>query len=186
MNCASSTLEKMMKAIGYKSPGPVTAPDALVDIELPAPVATGHDILVQVKAVSVNPVDTKVRRSTSPSDGEWKVLGWDAAGVVIAVGPDVTLFQPGDEVFYAGSLIRPGTNAEFHLVDEHIVGKKPASLDWAEAAALPLTSLTAWEALFDRLDVTRPVAGARRLSSSSAAPAASDRWPSRSLVSAPT
>jgi NADPH2:quinone reductase len=148
-----------MKAIGYKSAGPIDGPDSLVDIELPTPVATGRDILVQVKAVSVNPVDYKVRRSASPKEGEWKLLGWDAAGVVSAAGPEVTLFKPGDEVFYAGSLIRPGTNAEFHLVDERIVGRKPASLDWAEAAALPLTSLTAWEALFDRLDATRPVAG---------------------------
>jgi len=149
-----------MKAVGYKKPGPITEPEALVDIDLPRPVPTGRDILVQVKAVSVNPVDGKVRRSASPPDGEWKVLGWDAAGLVSEVGPDVTLFQPGDEVFYAGSLIRPGANAEFHLVDERIVGRKPASLDWAEAAALPLTSLTAWEALFDRLDVTKPVPGA--------------------------
>ena len=110
-----------------------------------------------MKAVSVNPVDYKVRRSAAPQDSEWKVLGWDAAGIVRAVGPDVTLFQPGDEVFYAGSITRPGTNAELHLVDERIVGKKPASLDWAEAAALPLTT---WEALFDRLDVTKPVSGA--------------------------
>ena len=145
-----------MKAVGYKA-GLITQDAALEDIELPEPVATGRDILVDVKAVSVNPVDYKVRRSTSPQDGEWKVLGWDAAGIVRAVGAEVTLFNPGDEVAYAGSITRPGTNAELHLVDERIVGRKPASLDWAEAAALPLTSLTAWEALFDRLDVTRPV-----------------------------
>lgn len=148
-----------MKAVGYKA-GLITQDAALEDIELPEPVATGRDILVDVKAVSVNPVDYKVRRSTSPQDGEWKVLGWDAAGIVRAVGAEVTLFNPGDEVAYAGSITRPGTNAELHLVDERIVGRKPASLDWAEAAALPLTSLTAWEALFDRLDVTRPVPGA--------------------------
>ncbi|HFO0282233.1 TPA: zinc-binding alcohol dehydrogenase family protein, partial [Klebsiella quasipneumoniae] len=97
---------------------------------------------------------------TPPADGDWKVLGWDAAGIVQEVGPDVTQFAVGDEVYYAGSLIRPGTNAEFHLVDARIVGRKPASLDWAEAAALPLTTLTAWEAMFDRLDVTKPVPGA--------------------------
>ncbi|BEJ36845.1 TPA: zinc-binding alcohol dehydrogenase family protein [Escherichia coli] len=113
-----------------------------------------------MKAVSVNPVDYKIRSSTPPADGDWKVLGWDAAGIVQEVGPDVTQFAVGDEVYYAGSLIRPGTNAEFHLVDARIVGRKPASLDWAEAAALPLTTLTAWEAMFDRLDVTKPVPGA--------------------------
>lgn len=149
-----------MKAVGYQEPAPITAAEALVDIELPKPEPTGRDILVEVKAVSVNPVDYKVRRSASPPSGEWKVLGWDAAGVVSAVGPDVALFRPGDEVFYAGSITRPGTNAEFHLVDERIVGTKPRSLNWAEAAALPLTSLTAWETLFDRLDVNKPVPGA--------------------------
>ena len=149
-----------MKAVGYKIPGPIEGETSLVDINLPEPSPTGCDLLVEVKAVSVNPVDYKVRRSTAPQDSEWMVLGWDAAGIVRAVGPDVTLFQPGDEVFYAGSKTRPGTNAELHLVDERIVGKKPASLDWAEAAALPLTTLTAWEALFDRLDVTKPVSGA--------------------------
>lgn len=113
-----------------------------------------------MKAVSVNPVDYKIRSSTPPADGDWKVLGWDAAGIVQEVGPDVTQFAVGDEVYYAGSLIRPGTNAEFHLVDARIVGRKPASLDWAEAAALPLTTLTAREAMFDRLDVTKPVPGA--------------------------
>ena len=149
-----------MKAIGYKIPGPIADIQSLVDIELPKPAPTGRDLLVEVKAVSVNPVDYKVRRSTPPQDDGWKVLGWDAAGIVSAVGPDATIFKPGDEVFYAGSIIRPGTNAEFHLVDERIVGRKPASLDWAEAAALPLTSLTAWEGMFDRLDVTKPVPGA--------------------------
>ena len=149
-----------MKAVGYKIPGTIDAEASLVDIDLAQPSPTGRDILVEVKAVSVNPVDYKVRRSAAPQDGEWKVLGWDAAGVVRTVGPDVTLFQPGDEVFYAGSIARPGSNAELHLVDERIVGKKPVSLDWAEAAALPLTTLTAWESLFDRLDVAKPVPGA--------------------------
>lgn len=149
-----------MKAIGYKEPGSIDQADALVDIDLPEPVATGRDLLVEVKAVSVNPVDTKVRRSAGPLEGDWRVLGWDAAGIVKAVGPDVTGFHPGDAVFYAGSLIRQGTNAQYHLVDERIVGAKPNSIGWAEAAALPLTSITAWEALFDRLEVKRPVAGA--------------------------
>lgn len=149
-----------MKAVGYKIPSPITDEASLVDIELQTPTATGHDILVEVKAVSVNPVDYKVRRSTPPQGDAWKVIGWDAAGIVSAVGPDVTLFQPGDEVFYAGSITRSGTNAEFHLVDERIVGKKPTSLNWAEAAALPLTALTGWEAFFDRLDVSKAVPGA--------------------------
>lgn len=150
-----------MRAVGYRTPGPIDAPDALVDIERPRPVATGRDLLVEVRAVSVNPVDTKVRRTAAPEPGEWKVLGWDAAGVVVEAGPDAGRFRPGDEVFYAGALARPGTNAEFHLVDERIVGRKPRSLDWAEAAAMPLTAITAWEALFDRLDVRgREVPGA--------------------------
>ncbi|MBQ8102413.1 MAG: zinc-binding alcohol dehydrogenase family protein [Afipia sp.] len=149
-----------MKAVGYKVPGPIAEDAALVDIDLPRPVAAGCDILVEVKAVSVNPVDYKVRNGTPPANGDWKVLGWDAAGIVREVGPDVTQFESGDEVYYAGSITRPGTNAQFHLVDARIVGRKPASLDWAEAAALPLTALTAWEAMFDRLDVTKPVPGA--------------------------
>src|SRR5438067_1139387 len=134
-----------MKAVGYQVPGAITERASLVDIDLPVPVPAGRDLLVEVRAVSVNPVDYKVRRSTAPQDGEWKVLGWDAVGSVHAVGPEVTLFRPGDPVFYAGSITRPGTNAEYHLVDERIVGHKPALLEWAEAAALPLTALTAWE-----------------------------------------
>ncbi|MDR7126447.1 zinc-binding alcohol dehydrogenase family protein [Pseudotabrizicola sp. 4114] len=149
-----------MKAIGYKLPGPIDGEASLVDIDLPEPAPTGRDLLVEVKAISVNPVDFKVRRSTPPQDGGWKVLGYDASGIVRAVGSDTTLFRPGDEVFYAGSITRQGTNAELHLVDERIVGTKPASLNWAEAAALPLTTLTAWEAFFDRLDVSKPVPGA--------------------------
>ncbi len=150
-----------MKAVGYKTPSPIEASDSLIDIELPKPVPEGRDILVEVKAVSVNPIDYKVRSSTPPADGvEWKVIGWDAAGVVSAIGSEVTSFKPGDEVWYAGSITRAGANAEFHLVDERIVGKKPSTLGWADAAALPLTTLTAWEALFDRLDVKKPVPGA--------------------------
>ena len=148
-----------MRAIGYRTPGPITEDASLVDIELDRPEPDGRDLLVAVQAVSVNPVDTKVRRRAGPEDGGWKVLGWDAAGTVVAAGPDAAA-RPGDAVFYAGALDRPGANAEFHLVDERIVGRKPASLDFAEAAALPLTAITAWEALFDRLDVSRPVPGA--------------------------
>ncbi|WP_120007254.1 zinc-binding alcohol dehydrogenase family protein [Teichococcus vastitatis] len=149
-----------MKSVGYREPGAIERADSLLDIELPKPEPTGRDLLVAVRAVSVNPVDTKVRRSAAPDPGAWKVLGWDAAGTVAAVGPEVTGFAVGDPVFYAGSLIRPGTNSEFHLVDERIVGRAPASLAPAEVAALPLTAITAWEALFHRLDIHRPVPGA--------------------------
>jgi len=145
-----------MKAVGYRNAGPVSDSQALEDITLPVPVPTGRDIRVAVRAVSVNPVDTKVRRGVAPPPGEHKVVGWDAAGVVDAVGPEATLFKPGDEVFYAGSLDRPGTNSALHIVDERIVGRKPRTLNFAEAAALPLTAITAWEALFDRLKVTVP------------------------------
>ena len=144
-----------MKAIAFRTSLPITDADALIDVELPAPHAAGRDLLVEVRAISVNPVDVKVRKNGAPADGEQRVLGWDAAGVVKAVGPDVTLFKPGDEVWYAGSLVRPGTNSELHLVDERIVGHKPRSLDYAQAAALPLTSITAWELLFERLQVSR-------------------------------
>ena len=149
-----------MRAVGYQTSRPISDPAALSDIEQPRPQATGHDLLVRVEAVSVNPVDTKVRKRSQAEPDQWKVLGWDAAGTVEAVGPEATLFRPGDAVFYAGAIGRPGTNAEFHLVDERIVGRKPASLSMAEAAALPLTSITAWEALFDRLDIRRSVPGA--------------------------
>ncbi|WP_430910725.1 zinc-binding alcohol dehydrogenase family protein [Methylobacterium sp. sgz302541] len=150
-----------MKAVGYSVPGRIDRPDSLVDLDLPVPTAGPRDLLVQVKAISVNPVDTKVRANAKPDGEAWKVPGWDAAGIVAATGAEVTGFEPGDEVFYAGSLTRPGSYAEFHLVDERIVGRKPATLGWAQAAALPLTAITAWEALFDRLDVKgRAVPGA--------------------------
>ncbi|EHS51035.1 zinc-binding alcohol dehydrogenase family protein [Rhizobium sp. PDO1-076] len=152
-----------MRAIGFYAPQPITSETALIDLDLPMPEAHGHDLLVAVKAISVNPVDTKVRRSHQPPDGQPRILGYDAAGVVTAVGPDVTLFQPGDAVYYAGAIGRPGTNAEYHLVDERIVGMKPQSLSFAEAAALPLTAITAYEALFDRLRVDQPVPGAARV-----------------------
>ena len=151
-----------MKAIGYREAGPLESADSLVDIELDRPTPEGRDLLVAVSAISVNPVDTKIRRNVSPETGQWKVLGWDAVGKVVETGPDVADFKVGDEVFYAGSLIRPGANSEFHLVDERSVGRKPASLSDAEAAALPLTAITAYEMLFHRLDVLKPVPGAAR------------------------
>ena len=145
-----------MKAVGYRTPSSIDAPDSLVDITLPDPEPSARDLLIDVKAVSVNPVDAKVRASAKPFDGDqYRVLGYDAAGVVRATGRDVTLFQPGDEVFYAGSIARSGTNAELHLVDERIVARKPTTLSFAEAAALPLTSITAWELLFDRFVLPR-------------------------------
>jgi len=150
-----------VRAIGYQTPLPIADDHSLVDIELPRPTPSGRDLLVEIKAISVNPVDTKVRANARPEGGGWKVLGWDAAGIVVEAGPEASLFKPGDEVFYAGALTRPGTYAEFHVVDERIIGRKPKTLGWAEAAALPLTAITAWEALFDRLDVKgRAVPGA--------------------------
>jgi len=140
-----------MKAVGYKKSLPIDAADALIDFETAKPEPKGRDIRVAVKAISANPVDYKVRKRAAPPEGETKILGYDAAGIVDAVGPDVSLFKAGDEVFYAGSIQRQGTNSEFHLVDERIVGAKPKSLSFAQAAALPLTSITAWELLFDRL-----------------------------------
>lgn len=148
-----------MKAVGYKTPGSIDRPEALVDIEIDRPVASGHDLLVEVSAVSVNPVDAKVRHGSPALDGQWKVLGWDAVGRVVQVGAAVTAFQPGDAVYYAGSIARAGANSQFHLVDERIVGHKPQTLSDAEAAALPLTAITAWEMLFDRLDIRKPVPG---------------------------
>jgi zinc-binding alcohol dehydrogenase family protein len=144
-----------MRAVGYRHSLPIEDQNALIDVEIEKPVAQGRDLLVEVKAVSVNPVDTKVRKRADPKGGEPKILGFDAAGVVAAVGSEVTLFKPGDEVWYAGSIVRPGTNGEYHLVDERIVGAKPKSLGFAAAAALPLTSITAWEVLFDRLGIAR-------------------------------
>lgn len=143
-----------MKAVAYRHSLPIADPQSLLDVELPAPVAQGRDLLVKVEAISVNPVDTKVRQRTDPAGAD-KVLGWDAAGTVVAVGADVTLFKPGDAVYYAGAIDRPGSNAELQLVDERIVGRKPGTLDFAQAAAMPLTTITAWELLFDRLGVAR-------------------------------
>lgn len=141
-----------MKAIVFTQPGlPIQDPQSLYEADLPNPTPGARDLLVEIKAIAVNPVDTKVRASRSADQPQ--VLGWDAVGIVREVGNAVTLFQPGDEVFYAGAIDRPGSYSEYHLVDERIVGRKPRSLDNASAAALPLTSITAWELLFDRLGV---------------------------------
>ena len=144
-----------MKAVALTHYLPIDNENAFLDVELPKPTPTGRDLLVAIKAVSVNPVDFKVRSPKDQVEDPPRVLGWDASGIVEAVGPDATLFKPGDEVYYAGDITRPGTNAEFQLVDERIVGFKPKSLNFAEAAALPLTTITAYEAFFDRLGIDR-------------------------------
>ena len=141
-----------MKAIGYNQPGPITAVEALVEFETATATLKPNDLRVEVKGISVNPVDVKVRAS-APANNGTKIIGYDAAGVVREVGSKVSKFKVGDEVFYAGDITRPGTNAALHIVDERIVGKKPTSLDFAEAAGLPLTSITAWELLFDSLNI---------------------------------
>jgi zinc-binding alcohol dehydrogenase family protein len=143
-----------MKAVAFTHSRPISEPESLIDIELPVPQPRHHDLLVEVKAVSVNPVDFKVRRNDEPL-GDPRILGYDAAGIVRGVGPDVSTFGIGDEVFYAGAINRPGSNAEFQLVDERITGRKPKTLSYADAAALPLTSLTAWEMLFERFKIPR-------------------------------
>ena len=125
----------------------------LVDIELDKPKASEHDLLVEIKAIAVNPIDYKTRHNSELEDGEHRVLGWDASGIVREVGSKVIEFKPGDEVWYAGDLTRPGCNSQFHLVDERIAGLKPKSLSFEQAAALPLTTITAWELLFDRLNI---------------------------------
>src|SRR5882724_5309602 len=148
-----------MKAVAYRQALPIDRAESLLDVTLPDPTPGACDLLVRVHAVSVNPVDTKLRRNAAPPDGQAKVLGWDAAGSVESVGPKVTLFKPGDRVYYAGDITRPGSNAELQAVDERIVGRMPQSLDFAHAAALPLTTITAWELLFDRLGVTAQTEG---------------------------
>ena len=151
-----------MKAIAYAKPAPIEAADSLIELDVPAPAAPqGRELLVEIRAVSVNPVDAKQRRGVDPGATP-RILGFDGAGVVRAVGPEAELFRPGDEVFYAGVVNRPGTNAELHLVDERIVGPKPKTLSFAEAASLPLTSITAWEALFDRLQVPQGIPQPKR------------------------
>ncbi|MGP9689817.1 zinc-binding alcohol dehydrogenase family protein [Psychrobacter sp. AOP22-C1-C5] len=154
-----------MKAIGYQDNLAIDNEKSLEDITLDKPTASGHDILVEIKAISVNPVDYKIRQSRPAPKGEYAVIGWDAAGIVTAVGEEVSLFSVGDKVYYAGDLTRSGSNAEYQLVDERIVGHMPASLSFAEAAALPLTTITAWEMLFDRLQVPVPDSSANEHSS---------------------
>ncbi len=142
-----------MKAIGYPKTGPITDPDSLIEFEAPEPTLGPRDLLVEVRGISLNPVDTKVRVRAEPKDGP-VILGFDASGVVKEIGSKVAKFKVGDEVFYAGDITRPGSNAELQAVDERIVGKKPQSMDFAEAAGHPLTSITAWEILFDSFKLT--------------------------------
>src|SRR5713226_5533438 len=142
-----------MKAVGYYRSLPIDQDEALIDLEIAKPAPGGRDLLVKIEAVSVNPVDVKTRMRAAGAEGKPKILGYDGAGTVAEIGPDCCLFKPGDTVFYAGSNIRQGTNQEFHLVGERIVGTMPKSLSFAQAAALPLTSITAWEMLFDRLEI---------------------------------
>jgi NADPH2:quinone reductase len=149
-----------VKAVGYRHSLPIQDASSLIDVEVPRPLPSGRDLLVRVLAISVNPVDAKMRLRSAPQNGLHRVLGWDASGIVEDVGRETTLFNRGDAVFYAGAIDRQGTNAEFHLVDERLVGPKPRSLSHAESAAVPLTAITAWETLFDRLNVRRPIPGA--------------------------
>lgn len=144
-----------MKAVGLYRYLPIDHPESLLDVEIETPVAAKRDLLVEVKAISVNPVDCKRRAPRDQVESKPKILGWDAAGVVKAAGPETKLFQPGDAVYYAGSIIRQGANSEFHVVDERIVGRKPKNLSFAEAAALPLTTITAWELMFDRMGISK-------------------------------
>lgn len=144
-----------MKAVALKAYLPINNPDCLLDVELDAPIPTGRELLIAVDAISVNPVDTKVRAPKDKIEAVYRVLGWDAVGRVIATGPDASLFRAGDQVFYAGSIARAGSNSELQTVDERIVGRKPKSLSNAQAAALPLTAITAWEGLFDRLHISQ-------------------------------
>jgi NADPH2:quinone reductase len=142
-----------MRAVGYFEPQDIDVPTALLDLEVPEPVPGPRDVVVRVRAVAVNPVDTKLRRRRVATDGVPVILGWDAAGEVVEAGPECRLFRAGDAVYYAGARDRPGCNSEFHAVDERLVARMPEGLEWEAAAALPLTSLTAWEALFERLRI---------------------------------
>ena len=147
-----------MKAVALKQYLPIEDPKSFLDVDVPAPQPTGYDLLVNVRAVAVNPVDTKVRGgrgNKGVTEDPPRIIGWDASGCVTAIGDKVTLFKPGDEVWYAGDITRPGCNCEFQLVDERIVGVKPKSLSHAQAAALPLTTITAYEAFFERLGIDR-------------------------------
>jgi zinc-binding alcohol dehydrogenase family protein len=153
-----------MKAIGYTKSLPINDAESLANIELPIPVAAGRDLLVKINAIAVNPVDYKIRQNVAPENGEFKVIGWDAVGEVVSIGEGVTQFKPGDHVYYAGDLNRQGCNAEYQLVDERIVGAKPKSLSNAEAAALPLTTITAWELLFEHLAIKQQNSGSNHKS----------------------
>ena len=153
-----SSGRKMMKAVAYQQANAITSNPTLVDIKIQPPIAQGYDLLVRVQAISVNPVDTKIRKNVSAEPDQWKVLGWDAVGIVEAIGDKVSNFEVGDQVWYAGALNRQGSNSEFQLVDERIVGHKPKSLNAEQAAALPLTTITAWEMLFDRLQIPKVAA----------------------------
>jgi len=147
------TTQRLTRAVGFTAGRPISDPESLIEVEVPIGEVGPHDLVVEVVAVSVNPVDVKVRAST-PEQANPRVIGYDAAGVVQEVGGQVTRFAPGDEVFYAGTIVRQGTNARLHVVDERLVGRKPTTVDFGAAAALPLTALTAWESLFERLELT--------------------------------
>ncbi|HUD42578.1 MAG TPA: zinc-binding alcohol dehydrogenase family protein [Dokdonella sp.] len=151
-----------MKAIALTRYLPIDDPESLVDVDLPDPTPDRHDLLVRVEAVSVNPVDTKLRAPKAQVESEPRVLGFDAAGTVVAVGADVSGFKPGDAVYYAGDVTRPGSNAQLQRVDARLAGRKPATLDFAQAAALPLTTITAWELLFQRMPYDADGGGADR------------------------
>jgi NADPH:quinone reductase len=150
-----------MKAVSFYKSLPIADPQSFADVSVDAPKPQPRDLLVEVRAISVNPVDTKIRAGGGPGrpDGQLQILGWDAAGIVKEIGNAVSLFRPGDEVYYAGSVDRAGSYAELQCVDERIVGRKPRTLGFAEAAALPLTTITAWEMLFDRLRLDKSAEG---------------------------
>src|SRR5947207_11293496 len=149
----------VMRGVGLHKYLPIDNPESLLDIEIPKPEPRPRDLVVQVKAVSVNPVDAKVRSPKDKIETAPRVLGWDAAGIVQGVGTAATLFTPGDEVYYAGSITRAGCNSEYHTVDERIAGRKPRNLSFEDAAAMPLTTITAWEALFDRMSIPLAILG---------------------------
>jgi len=154
-----------MKIVSFHKSLPISDPDSLMDLTTETPRPVPHDLLVEVRAISVNPVDAKIRSGGGPGrpDGQLQILGWDAASVVTAVGSNVCLFKPGDEVYYAGDVGRPGSYAQFQCVDERLVGRKPACIGFAEAAALPLTTITTWESLFDRMKIRRDPSSAGSL-----------------------
>lgn len=155
--------KQSMKAIGLKKYLPINDENSLVDISLPIPVPQGRDLLVKIEAISVNPVDTKVRKPKDKVEENYRVLGWDAVGIVVASGEHSELFKVGDEVYYAGDITRAGSNSEYQLVDERIAGRKPKNLSYAEAAALPLTGITASEGLFERLGIHHETAAGKTL-----------------------